>query len=179
MLRIRGHYMHTASVTGRITIQRPSLCTIPNRTTFRLAKQYCSQSELAIQQEQAPAGLLRDIGQWVEVTVNLRDGFVAQSGCLLVSADYAQIELRLVAHFSQDPDLIRIFHEVMPLSASLGYTTKRFLQSKDPFRLIAAEWLHRDEHAVTTQERDIAKQVCYALIYGQRTSSKYCCCCIR
>ena len=38
--------------------------------------------------------------------MGLREAFVARPGCVLVSADYSQIEMRLMAHFSQDPALI-------------------------------------------------------------------------
>jgi DNA polymerase-1 len=38
--------------------------------------------------------------------VGLREAFVARPGCVLVSADYSQIEMRLMAHFSRDASLI-------------------------------------------------------------------------
>ena len=38
--------------------------------------------------------------------MGLREAFVARPGCVLVSADYSQIEMRLMAHFSRDAPLI-------------------------------------------------------------------------
>ena len=57
-------------------------------------------------------------------TVDIRRTFVASPRCVLLSADYAQIELRLMAHFSADPTLCDILRATGPTG--------------DPFRLLAA-----------------------------------------
>lgn len=59
--------------------------------------------------------------------INIRDAFVASPGCVLVSADYSQIELRVLAHLSGDPHLIHIL-------------TQAGVQG-DAFALIAKTWL--------------------------------------
>lgn len=59
--------------------------------------------------------------------ISVRDAFVARPGMLLLSADYSQIELRLLAHFSGDPLLCQLLHQ----SGSQG----------DVFKLIAAAWM--------------------------------------
>jgi DNA polymerase-1 len=41
----------------------------------------------------------------------VREAFIAREGCVFVSADYSQIELRVLAHFSEDPGFIRAFQE--------------------------------------------------------------------
>jgi len=41
----------------------------------------------------------------------IRSGFVASPGCVLVSSDYSQIELRMMAHESQDPTMLEVFHK--------------------------------------------------------------------
>ena len=42
---------------------------------------------------------------------DIRDCFVAKSGFSLISLDYSQIELRLLAHFSKDPSLLKAFND--------------------------------------------------------------------
>lgn len=51
-----------------------------------------------------------------ELTVTVRDGIVARAGCVLLAADYAQLEMRILAHLSEDPELLRIFAQVSLLS---------------------------------------------------------------
>ena len=83
------------------------------------------------------------------VSINLRAAFQAPAEYVFITADYSQIELRLLAHFSEDISLIRSFHG-----------------SGDIFKRIAATWLKRDESTIGSHERDAVKQLCYAHIYG-------------
>jgi DNA polymerase theta len=87
----------------------------------------------------------------------MRSGFQANEGFVLLAADYCQIELRILSHFSSDPSLLAAFHRV-------GF---------DVFKAIAASWLGSREGGraaadseVTDEERNQVKQICYALIYG-------------
>jgi len=81
----------------------------------------------------------------------VRSGFQASEGFVLLAADYCQIELRILSHFSSDPQLLAAFHRV-------GY---------DVFKAIAASWLgSRVDCEVTDEQRNQVKQICYALIYG-------------
>jgi len=68
---------------------------------------------------------------------------------VLLSADYSQIEVRLMAHFSRDEQFVRILHE-----------------DGDVFRHIAAGWLCKPEATVSAEERSGTKRICYGLIYG-------------
>lgn len=79
----------------------------------------------------------------------IREAFVARPGYSMVSADYSQIELRIMAHLSQDPNLIQAFHE-----------------DKDIHRVTASEILNKAEKDVTQEERRRAKAVNFGLIYG-------------
>jgi hypothetical protein len=84
-----------------------------------------------------------------------RDAFPAARGRLLLSADYGQVELCVLAHFSEDP----------ALCAALG-------QSRDVFKGLAARWKGLpDEAAVSPGQRDEAKQLAYAVLYGQSVTA--------
>jgi len=61
--------------------------------------------------------------------INIRDAFVASPGCLLIAADYSQIELRVLAHLSGDIKLIQILRQ-----AGVG---------GDTFALIVKTWLRK------------------------------------
>lgn len=73
-----------------------------------------------------------------------------QDNWLLLAADYSQIELRLMAHFSKDMSLIEL------LSKTHG----------DIFSMIAAKWTEKEESTVTSQERDQTKRLVYGILYG-------------
>ena len=45
------------------------------------------------------------------IPLNLRDSFVAQPGMVFVSADYSQLEMRLLAHISQEAALLQFFSD--------------------------------------------------------------------
>ncbi|MBK7826878.1 DNA polymerase I [Nannocystis sp.] len=80
----------------------------------------------------------------------IRRAFVAPEGMLLVSADWSQIELRVLAHFSQDQRLLEAFRDKLDLhrrTASLLFQ-------------VAPE-------AVTREQRNVGKTVNFATIYGQ------------
>jgi DNA polymerase-1 len=79
----------------------------------------------------------------------IREAFVAPPGCSIVSADYSQVELRIMAHISGDENL---------LSA--------FAAGEDIHRATAAEVFGRSLAEVTPEERRYAKVINFGLIYG-------------
>ncbi len=79
----------------------------------------------------------------------IREAFVAAPGCRLVSADYSQIELRIMAHLSGDDALLRAFRE-----------------GADIHRATAAEIFGVPLAEVTTDQRRTIKAVNFGLIYG-------------
>ena len=79
----------------------------------------------------------------------IRQAFIAPQGYKIISADYSQIELRIMAHLSQDQSL---------LSA--------FANDKDIHRVTASEVLTKPEADITAEERRRAKAVNFGLIYG-------------
>jgi len=80
----------------------------------------------------------------------IRQAFVAPEGTRLLSADWSQIELRVLAHFSKDPRLIEAFRD----NLDLHRRTAGLL-----FRVAPEE--------VTKEQRNIGKTVNFATIYGQ------------
>lgn len=85
-------------------------------------------------------------GQWAEF---LREIFIPEEGYLFLSADYSQIELRILAHLSEDPSLIKAFKE-----------------GKDIHRATATEIFSLKEEEVTEEQRRIAKTVNFGISYG-------------
>jgi len=79
----------------------------------------------------------------------IRHAFVADDGQQLVSADYSQIELRVLAHVSGEPDLIAAFE-----------------RGEDIHRRTAAEVYDVAPEAVTPDQRRIAKVVNFGVVYG-------------
>lgn len=93
---------------------------------------------------------LQNIPIRIEEGRRIRKAFVARPGHVLLSADYSQIELRVVAHFSGDPAL-----------------REAFLRDQDIHTRTAAEVWGVPMEAVTPDMRRQAKAVNFGLIYGQ------------
>ncbi|MBD1841262.1 DNA polymerase I [Coleofasciculus sp. FACHB-64] len=77
----------------------------------------------------------------------IRKGFVPETGWLLVAADYSQIELRILAHLSQEPVLIEAYQQ----NEDIHSVTARLLLEKD---------------TVTSEERRLGKIINFGVIYG-------------
>jgi DNA polymerase-1 len=79
----------------------------------------------------------------------IRQAFVAPKGYKLVAADYSQIELRIMAHLSNDPGLLEAFNN-----------------DQDVHRATAAEVFDTELDKVTDDQRRSAKAINFGLIYG-------------
>ena len=79
----------------------------------------------------------------------VREAFVAAPGHVIASADYSQIELRIMAHISGDASLLLAFHDGM-----------------DVHRATAAEVFGVQTHEVSSEQRRYAKVINFGLIYG-------------
>ena len=143
--------VHTA--TGRVAISDPSLQMVP--------KEFDIGTKLSLSSRQAPS-LLSD-SQYLDVcqrtsdkdedqlpsSVCVRNVFVPFKGGVLLAADYSQLELRILAHMSEDEKLTRFLN-----------------QDGDVFRLIASEWLGVLPEEVGERQRQETKQICYGMLYG-------------
>ena len=79
----------------------------------------------------------------------IRQAFIAPKGRVILAADYSQIELRLMAHFSSDENLTHAFNEGLDIHAAT-----------------AAEVIGKDVADVTSTERRNAKAINFGLLYG-------------
>ncbi len=85
----------------------------------------------------------RELGQ------QIRQAFVPQENWVLLTADYSQIELRLLAHFCDDPAMIQAF-----------------VDDRDVHSSVAAQIFQVDEKDVSSEQRRMAKTVNFGVIYG-------------
>jgi DNA polymerase I len=79
----------------------------------------------------------------------IREAFIPDSGCVLMSADYSQIELRVIAHLAGDETMIKIFNE-----------------GRDIHSETAAAVYGVSEDSVTPEIRRVAKIINFGIIYG-------------
>src|SRR6476646_6461927 len=79
----------------------------------------------------------------------IRSAFIAEDGSRIMSADYSQIELRILAHVSGEPKL-----------------REAFARGEDIHRATAAEVLGVDPAELTTGQRSIAKMINFGIVYG-------------
>jgi DNA polymerase I len=93
---------------------------------------------------------LQNIPIRTELGRRIRHAFVADPGYQIVSADYSQIELRVLAHFSEDPAFLNAF-----------------ASGQDIHRRTAAEIFGVALEAVSGEQRRIAKAINFGLVFGQ------------
>ncbi|MDR2365278.1 MAG: DNA polymerase I [Zoogloeaceae bacterium] len=92
---------------------------------------------------------LQNIPARTEEGRRIRAAFIAPPGCRIVSADYSQVELRIMAHLSEDARLLAAF-----------------TQGEDVHRATAAEIFGIDAKSVSADQRRVAKTINFGLIYG-------------
>ncbi|TPX62729.1 DNA-directed DNA polymerase [Spizellomyces sp. 'palustris'] len=119
---------HTA--TGRMVAKDPNLQNVPHPT-------------------KGPTECGLDID-----SANLRNAFQAAEGMVLVSADYSQVELRIIAHLSQDKSLLEIVNS-----------------GDDFFKLMASKLHGKPQERITYEGRARAKAISYGVMYGRGARS--------
>ncbi len=93
---------------------------------------------------------LQNIPARTERGQRIRRAFIPEKGSVLLSADYSQIELRILAHLSGDKNLCASFQK-----------------GEDVHRRTAAEMYHIQPEAVTDTQRSAAKAINFGLMYGK------------
>jgi len=134
MSRIKGTFLQTSSASGRICMDGPNLQCVPNPKEIAIGANSQSQD---------------NSGQQKVLLVNPREAFKTIEEYVILTADYAQLELRIMAHFSSDPIL---------LSCIEG--------GQDFFKTLAAGWRNVDLDSVTPEMRTKAKRLAYGILYG-------------
>jgi len=92
---------------------------------------------------------LQNIPVRAEEGRRIREAFIAKSGCVLISADYSQIELVILAHLSQDKNLVSAFRE-----------------NRDVHARTASLIFGIDENEIKPEQRRMAKTINFGVIYG-------------
>ena len=92
---------------------------------------------------------LQNIPIRTELGKAIRNAFIADKGNIYLSADYSQIELRILAHLSQDKNLL-----------------EAFFQGEDVHAFTAARIFNIDENIISDETRRIAKTINFGIIYG-------------
>lgn len=92
---------------------------------------------------------LQNIPVRTEIGREIRKAFIAEKGFILLSADYSQIELRILAHLSQDKSLINAF-----------------ANNEDVHTHTASEIFDIDQDVVSEKMRRMAKIINFGIIYG-------------
>ncbi|KAL9285014.1 hypothetical protein ACSQ67_024628 [Phaseolus vulgaris] len=136
---LHGHWHQTSTATGRLSMEEPNLQCVEHMVHFKMKEK---ENEGDADENHC--------------RINVRDFFVpTQENWLLLTADYSQIELRLMAHFSKDPSLVEL------LSKPDG----------DVFKMMAARWTGCSEVSVDSQEREQTKRMVYGILYGMGVNS--------
>lgn len=92
--------------------------------------------------------------EFIPKNFSCRGAFVVKPNRMLISADFCQLELRVLAHLSEDNGLMSIFQS-----------------PNDVFISIAAKWNKVTVSDVTDKMRHDTKQICYGIIYGMGIKS--------
>ena len=141
--RVHAEWNQLSVETGRLSASKPAIQCIPrDPEPIVLETATPSPSSLPLPTPLPPQA---------DVVLNVRSAFVASPGCVLVAVDYSQIEMRVLAHFCQDPQLLALFAD----------------PNGDVYNLVAAALLGKPVDQVAKPERNLAKTCCLGIIYGK------------
>ena len=143
--RVILEYRGLAKLRSTYTDKLPEMI---NRDTGRVHTSY-HQAGAATGRLSSSDPNLQNIPVRTEDGRRIRQAFVAPAGRKIVACDYSQIELRIMAHLSQDPGLVRAFESGV-----------------DVHRATAAEVFSLKLEDVTSNERRAAKAINFGLMYG-------------
>ncbi|CAL9694627.1 unnamed protein product [Knipowitschia caucasica] len=129
---ISSTWHQTSVVTGRVSATHPNFQALPRQPLQVTRKQFIAEKEDEV------------------VTVHPRAMFVPKEGWTFLSADFCQVELRLLAHLSSDPELLRVFTS----------------PEADVFNMLASQWKGVSVKEVSSEDREHAKRIVYSVVYG-------------
>eukprot|EP01132_Coremiostelium_polycephalum_P007503 gene7503-9220_t len=147
-LSIKSNWIHTGTGTGRLASQKPNLQNIPKNAFAINLLELDDFDDDFMNSTVDMDTVIKDS------PINIRDCFKARDGTILVGLDYNQVELRVLAHFSEDSNLIDAFFE-----------------GKDVLCEAAALSLNKPVDQITKIERERTKHIVYGIIYGIGTKS--------
>ncbi|XP_034628430.1 DNA polymerase nu [Trachemys scripta elegans] len=130
---ISSTWNQTGTVTGRLSAKHPNIQGISKHPVQIIKKQYVKGKENEI------------------VTISPRTLFVSAKGYTFLAADFSHIELRILAHLSCDPELLKLFQEP---------------ETTDVFTTLASQWRSIPSEQVKHADREQAKRVVYSVVYG-------------
>ncbi|XP_054437831.1 DNA polymerase nu [Pteronotus mesoamericanus] len=130
---VSSTWNQTGTVTGRLSARHPNI-------------QGISKHPIQITTPQNYKGTEEDT-----LTIAPRTVFVAAEGHSFLAADFSQIELRILAHLSGDPELLKLFQES---------------ERDDVFSTLTAQWKDIPADRVTHKDREQTKKVVYSVVYG-------------
>ncbi|XP_043828164.1 DNA polymerase nu [Dromiciops gliroides] len=130
---ITSTWNQTGTVSGRLSAKKPNMQGISKNPIQITVHQY----EQGKEDEKA--------------TISPRTMFISSKGYSFLAADFSQIELRILAHLSCDPELLKLFQEP---------------ESLDVFMRLTSQWKGIPLEQVTHVEREKTKRVVYSVVYG-------------
>jgi DNA polymerase theta len=150
------------NVTGRMTFNEPCLQHIPR--DFDLCAPDSTQSnsienKIASSEESNEEEYVFFMDKMLEKnenfessksSISIRNSFVPKAKCVFLSADYCQLELRIITNLCKDELLITIFND----------------SKHDVFNLLASKWLNVPVSEIDEEKRQNVKKIIYGILYG-------------
>ncbi|CAG0883209.1 unnamed protein product [Darwinula stevensoni] len=151
---------------SRVTMHEPNLQNVPKDFQIQITDALLNSSGVSRRGLESPTkkakklletslgGLVKDVEGSSPFVVSMRHSFLPGEGCLFLSADYSQLELRLLAHLAIESQLINILNKGI-----------------DVFKAVTAHWMKISVSEVTDELRAQGKQLVYGIIYGMGTKA--------
>ncbi|XP_072476128.1 DNA polymerase nu [Notamacropus eugenii] len=130
---IASTWNQTGTVSGRLSAKKPNIQGI-SKHPIQITIHQCEQGK-----------------EDEKTTISPRTMFISSKGYTFLAADFSQIELRILAHLSCDPELLKLFQEP---------------ESLDVFVSLTSQWKGIPLEQVTHVEREQTKRVVYSVVYG-------------
>lgn len=145
--RIHPAYRIDGTVTGRLSSEKPNFQQIPREGLF-----VCPNCNI-VSEKVCPI-----CGQELIELVNISKLIIPSQGCDLISVDYSQMEVRVLAHVTKDNTLCEVIKQGIDLHS---YTASRIY--KIPYEEIVA---NKDTNPDIKRKRQLAKSATFGIIYG-------------